>query len=92
MIRNGEGDGVRLPGVQLWRAVWRLCCTAILLWGAWASVGGDWFAGAPGLLRIVFGVLLGVMAVGVLGQAFSALKRYRARTAGPDLERTDGLR
>ncbi|WP_088295458.1 hypothetical protein [Mycobacterium avium] len=68
----------RLPNVYLCEALWALLCTAAMSWGAWASVGGDWFTGAPLVLRLVMGALLGAIAIGMCDRAFSKWKRYRA--------------
>lgn len=54
--------------------------TALFAWGTWSSVGGDWFAGQPGLLRAGFGVLCGAVAFGMLREARDQWKRYRANS------------
>lgn len=87
--REGGTDRFPLPDVHLRRALWRLWCTGILAWGAWASVGGDWFTGAPHVLRAMIGVLFGAIAVGMVGQALSEWKQFRGRGAGPDMERIE---
>ncbi len=87
--RDGGFSRFPLPDVHLRKALWRLWCTVILSWGAWASVGGDWFTGAPVVLRAVMGVLFGAIALGMVGEAFSEWKKVRTRGAGPDMERIE---
>lgn len=75
---HGRETSFRLPNVNLCKALWFLVCTAAMSRGAWASVGGDWFAGAPLVGRLVMGALYGVIAIGMFGLARSEWKRYRA--------------
>lgn len=82
-MRNEGWDGFPFADSHLLKAVWRLCCAVILSWGAFASTGGDWFAGAPGFLRVVVAAIFFAVAVGMVVEAISEWKKFRARGAGP---------
>lgn len=81
-----------LPDGHLLKALWILCCTLIMSWGAWAAVGTDWFAGATLVMRVVLAAIFFALAVGMARQALSEWKTYRTRRTGPDIERIDSPR